>query len=202
MSVEEQEKLFSRFSQASPRTHIKYGGSGLGLFISKSLATLQGGAIGVYSEGNLGSTFAFFIGVRMATPPTGHLATHAPQARPALYRTVTTEKAMRAVKLNVLVVEDNLVNQKVLRTQLQKLGWNISCAGDGKEALEWLKESVYWRANDTIEHPNTTPAQTRHEVDIILMDIEMPIMVRLCAQVGRELAADYQRSRTDLLAHV
>jgi signal transduction histidine kinase len=67
MSVEEQEKLFSRFSQASPRTHIKYGGSGLGLFISKSLATLQGGAIGVYSEGNLGSTFAFFIGVRMAT---------------------------------------------------------------------------------------------------------------------------------------
>jgi len=178
MSVEEQEKLFTRFSQATPRTHIKYGGSGLGLFISKSLATLQGGAIGVYSEGDLGSTFAFFIGVRMATPPAEYLATRALQARPALHRTVTADKAMRAVKLNVLVVEDNLVNQKVLKNQLQKLGWNISCAGDGKEALEWLKESIYWRANDTNEPHNTTPAQTRHEVDIILMDIEMPVMVR------------------------
>jgi CheY-like chemotaxis protein len=185
MTVKEQEKLFSRFSQATPRTHIKYGGSGLGLFISKSLATLQGGAIGVFSEGDVGSTFAFFIGVRKAEPPAGQLGIQSSQVRPVLHRTITIDQAMRAVKLNVLVVEDNLVNQVVLKKQLQKFGWNISVAGDGQEALDWLKETIYWRANDVKEHndiedsDHAPPPQTKHELDIILMDIEMPIMVRL-----------------------
>jgi hypothetical protein len=184
MTAKEQEKLFSRFSQATPRTHIKYGGSGLGLFISKSLATLQGGAIGVSSKGNVGSTFAFFVAARSAKPPAGQVGVQARKARPVPHRTVTTDEAMKAVKLNVLVVEDNLVNQKVLMMQLQKLGWNVSVAGDGEEALAWLKDSIYWRANDTeindrddTSH-HSTPTQTRHELDIILMDIEMPVMVR------------------------
>src|SRR5277367_3276527 len=53
--------LFQRFSQASPRTHVTYGGSGLGLFISKRLVELQGGRIYVDSIEGKGSTFSFFI---------------------------------------------------------------------------------------------------------------------------------------------
>ncbi|CAN9330058.1 unnamed protein product [Alternaria alternata] len=182
MTMDEQKKLFSRFSQATPRTHVKYGGSGLGLFISKSLTKLQGGAIGVHSEKEEGSTFAFFISTRLAHPPADHFAARAVQARPVPRRTMTGEEAMQTIKLNVLIVEDNLVNQKVLRKQLQKFGWNISVAGNGQEALEWLKDSVYWR-----NEKDSYSTEDKHELDIILMDIEMPIMDGLtCARLIRD----------------
>jgi CheY-like chemotaxis protein len=195
MSLNEQKRLFSRFSQATPRTHVKYGGSGLGLFISKSLTSLQGGAIGVHSEKDVGSTFAFFVGTRLAHPPSG-ASTHAPQVRPQLQRADSIQEAMQAVKLDVLIVEDNLVNQKVLKKQLQKFGWNVSVAGNGQEALEWLKESVYWRsvtqngdektgANERVQDVGAT--EGKHELDIILMDIEMPIMDGLtCSRLIRD----------------
>ncbi|CAN9475438.1 unnamed protein product [Alternaria alternata] len=185
MTMDEQKKLFSRFSQATPRTHVKYGGSGLGLFISKSLTKLQGGAIGVHSEKEEGSTFAFFISTRLAHPPADHVAARAVQARPVPRRTMTGEEAMQTIKLNVLIVEDNLVNQKVLRKQLQKFGWNISVAGNGQEALEWLKDSVYWR-----NEKDSSNTEDKHELDIILMDIEMPIMD------GLDLRPPHPRLRT------
>jgi CheY-like chemotaxis protein len=186
MTTEEQKKLFSRFSQATPRTHVKYGGSGLGLFISKTLATLQGGAIGVASKEKVGSIFAFFVGARTAYAPVGEsLRTH-----PGLQRTVSTESAMRKAELRVLIVEDNLVNQKVLKRQLQKFGWDVSVAGDGEQALEWLKNSVYWHGNSnqadtraTGELEKEQPGHSKNEFDIILMDIEMPVMDGLtCAR--------------------
>jgi len=79
MTHDEQKNLFSRFAQATPRTHVKYGGSGVGLFISKSLATLQGGAIGVVSEADVGSTFAFFMSTRLAEAPVDHVVGRASQ---------------------------------------------------------------------------------------------------------------------------
>jgi hypothetical protein len=69
LSPEEKKLLFQRFSQASPRTHVQYGGSGLGLFISRELTELQGGEIGVSSEAGIGSTFAFYIKSRRSHKP-------------------------------------------------------------------------------------------------------------------------------------
>ncbi|UPX20646.1 uncharacterized protein EKO05_0010873 [Ascochyta rabiei] len=194
MTFDEQQKLFSRFTQATPRTHVKYGGSGLGLFISKSLATLQGGAIGVASDPDIGSTFAFFVRTRKATPPDGQSL----KIRSGLQRTISTENVMKDVKLSILIVEDNLVNQRVLKKQLTKFGWNISVAGDGQQALDWLKGSVYWRGTPRNNHDTTTEeeeveyfsAPRQHDVDIIFMDIEMPVMDGLtCAQRIREYEA-------------
>lgn len=194
MTHAEQKKLFSRFTQATPRTHVKYGGSGLGLFISKSLATVQGGAIGVTSDPDVGSTFAFFISTRKATPPIGQSL----QVRPGPQRTRSTETAMQGVRLSILIVEDNLVNQKVLKKQLSKFGWNISVAGDGQQALDWLKGSVYWRGTPKNNHESITEEEEAeyfttprpHDVDIIFMDIEMPVMDGLtCAQRIREYEA-------------
>lgn len=69
LTEEEKKVLFLRFSQASPRTHVQYGGSGLGLFISRELTELQGGEIGVASEAGKGSTFAFYVKARRTSPP-------------------------------------------------------------------------------------------------------------------------------------
>jgi hypothetical protein len=174
MTANEQTNLFTRFTQATPKTYVKYGGSGLGLFISKSLTVLQNGAIGVNAESAVG----------LADPPATHIASQDQEPGLVLSRTMSADEAMRAVRLDILIVEDNLVNQKVLKKQLQKFGWNISVAGNGEEALKWLKGSIYWhpKEDDTNktglkgESESFTPSDDRHELDIILMDIEMPIM--------------------------
>lgn len=61
LTEEEMKTLFQRFKQASARTHVKYGGSGLGLFISRRLCEMHNGAIGVASRPGVGSTFAFYV---------------------------------------------------------------------------------------------------------------------------------------------
>jgi len=137
LTGEEKELLFERFSQASPRTHAQYGGSGLGLFISRQLAELHGGQIGVASEAGVGSTFGFFIAGRRADPPR-HITPlgmplvgrdigekvsvrqRTPLRRqdldaivsPASLVMAHTSSAFEPKDLHILVVEDNLINQK------------------------------------------------------------------------------------------
>lgn len=69
MKPDELERIFLRFQQSSHKTHIEYGGSGLGLFISRELARLQGGQIGVHSQHGVGSTFEFYIKARRCDAP-------------------------------------------------------------------------------------------------------------------------------------
>ena len=71
LSPDEAEALFIRFSQGSPRTHIQYGGNGLGLFISRKIVELQGGAIGFSSNTDQGSIFTFYIKVCRSISITG-----------------------------------------------------------------------------------------------------------------------------------
>ncbi|KAK2030198.1 hsp90-like protein [Colletotrichum zoysiae] len=194
---DEKKLLFQRFSQASPRTHVQYGGSGLGLFISRMLAELQGGQIGVVSEKGIGSTFAFYVKCRKTPTPSSESATLSALnlARPqksgaapgpstlpptTLPRRASYKKPVVAAPplYDVLIVEDNIVNQRVLRKQLQNCGNNTHVANHGGEALDQLKKSRFWAGKEA----------EGFDLSVILMDLEMPVMDGMtCAKRIREL---------------
>lgn len=160
---EQKSRIFGRFSQASPRTHSNYGGSGLGLFISREMIELQGGEIGVRSRPGHGATFAFYVAARTADAP--QTTPQQSSLSPALPLGRRPSENARA-KYSILVVEDNLVNQKILRMQLQKLGHEVHVVSHGREALEFLQTTSCWEGRS---------ARDTH-VSVILMDIEMPVM--------------------------
>ena len=171
MTAEETKLLFQRFSQVSPRTHTKYGGSGLGLFIARLLAQLQGGEIGVSSTPSKGTTFAFYIKVRRLVPkatPSSVPVVPETNIAPAEDGRVTSPPNVRATQrqatVNILVVEDNLVNQKVLSRQLRTLGFHVDVANNGQEAIDFLQSTCHWKGNEKVKKGLT----------LILMDIEMP----------------------------
>ncbi|KAK4987341.1 hypothetical protein LTR50_004676 [Elasticomyces elasticus] len=212
LSEEEKKLLFLRFSQASPRTHVQYGGSGLGLFISRELTELQGGEIGVASEAGKGSTFAFYVKARRSAAPAeaatavvGRNATDAKSTKDKAAATMAkTAKAgdklvvpspstrspspkskSESERLKVLIVEDNLVNQRVLQKQLKNLGCVVHVANHGGEALEKLRQSNYWSAGPDEKNG---AGKERIELSVVLMDQEMPVMDGLtCTRKIREL---------------
>ena len=139
------------------------------------LAGLQGGRIGLVSEPGVGSTFAFYIKVKKV--PTSE------QAETARRRVSETPKnhlssIPKKEHLDILLVEDNILNQKILKKQLSQKGHNVHIANHGVGALDYLKTTRYWRDNES----------TGVDVDIILMDWEMPIMNGIdCIKEIREL---------------
>ncbi|KZL83594.1 hsp90-like protein [Colletotrichum incanum] len=215
LSEDEKSNLFNRFVQASSRTHVKYGGSGLGLFISRRLTELQKGAIGVASLPGVGSTFAFFIeayvpteasrreaesaaaAVRMATLAT---AASTPLTIPRV-RVPTNEQRTPGSRPKpqshdprldgILVVEDNLINQQITRRGLQDRGFTVDVANHGIEALERLMQSMSLQHQEEQEYFSQSSSSTQAPavaINLILMDIEMPVQDGLtCTRRIREL---------------
>ncbi|KEF57102.1 uncharacterized protein A1O9_07292 [Exophiala aquamarina CBS 119918] len=212
----EKKQLFQRFSQASPRTHVTYGGSGLGLFISRELVELQGGEIGVASESEKGSVFAFYVKARRSsngpveiyedplTSPSqsmksskasGLVGTNS-NIPAATLKGLSSSESTRPSEstttqtktLHVLVVEDNLINQKVLAAQLRKIGCVVYVANHGGEAIDQIRLSKFSRDR----------VKDGAEIDVVLMDLEMPVMDgQTCARTLREM-----QNRGELVAHI
>lgn len=153
------EHVFDRFWQADSNVTRKYGGTGLGLNIAKQLVDLQGGAMFVKSEFNVGSVFSFWIPYK--------------KTNEILSAAVTkNEKFMMEdlKNLNMLMVEDNLLNVKLISSLFSENNLKLQVVENGKACIDKLKEyqnsANVWNENET----------TLGGFDIILMDIEMPIM--------------------------
>jgi len=162
--------LFQRFSQATPRTHVTYGGSGLGLFISKRLVELQGGRIYVDSVAGKGSTFTFYIEVERSTtvakqssPPTPVKAKEEeiPEEGDKQTHVLVVEVRLFFPWLLWLMWQDNLINQRLLKKQLIGSGYRVSVANHGQEAIDKI---LACQDSD------------KDAIDIVLMDVEMPIL--------------------------
>ena len=134
-------RVFERFVQADTSTTRRYGGSGLGLAISSRLVEMMGGTLAVESEPGMGSTFSFTIPL----PVSELVWEEAPSG--------TVEPSL--LGLNLLVAEDNPVNVKVLRRQLESLGCTCQIVEDGALALT------------AMESAPRLP-------DVVLMDCHMP----------------------------
>ncbi|GAB7351221.1 hypothetical protein MBLNU459_g1657t2 [Dothideomycetes sp. NU459] len=205
LTEDEMKLLFQRFAQASPKTYTQYGGSGLGLFISKELTELQGGQIGVIGEAGAGCTFAFYIKARRCPDPP---RSQSQSRRASLSKTESetrissqsngTGKSLSSrngsitngtksflSELHILIVEDNKINQKVMSAQLKRLGCTVHTVDHGLDALTFLSTTSFYRSG---EHP----------LSLILMDLEMPVMDGLtCVRRIRQL----QRTK-EIISHV
>lgn len=196
LQQEEMMRLFHRFQQATKKTHIKYGGSGLGLFISRELTETMGGEIGVLSEPGKGSTFAFYIKVTRALPPDDHAQILRPAASPTSSRRPSelldkinrisrqlSNPVVAPPRLSVLLVEDNIINAQVLMKQLERAGCIVYIANHGIEALDFLTNCKAW--HKPVEDSPLI------ELDCILMDVEMPLLDGLtCTRRIRALERD------------
>jgi signal transduction histidine kinase/CheY-like chemotaxis protein len=124
MTKEEQENLFQPFSQADNSITRKYGGTGLGLVISKQLTDMMGGDIWVESTPSAGSTFYFTVQFGKQTKQ--------PKAR---YCDVE-----HPASLNILIVDDNDTSRDILTRQLGHFQWTVNQADCGEAAIQMLKE--------------------------------------------------------------
>jgi len=164
--------LFQKFEQADASTTRRFGGTGLGLSICRELAQLMGGDITVTSQVGKGSVF-------LATLPLDR-ATGAEAVVSAATASGAADADLGERELKVLAAEDNPVNQMVLKTLLHQAGVHPRLVSDGKAALE------AWEAGDW---------------DLILMDMQMPIMDGLDAtRAIRAREAVTGRARTPIVA--
>lgn len=157
MSDEQLSRLFQAFVQVDSSAARRFGGTGLGLVISKRICQLLGGDIKVTSQVNVGTRFRAQLPVDpqrlqlQATP-----VTHDPVTAPK----VTTTAGTALAGLRVLVAEDGLDNQKLIGFRLKKEGADFRIVGDGAAAVVAVNE-----ANE-----NGQP------YDIVLMDMQMPVL--------------------------
>jgi signal transduction histidine kinase len=140
MTEEVRVRLFQSFSQADASTSRKFGGTGLGLTISKELVHLMGGEISVSSEFGKGTCFWFDLPYKpTATPKDSNVV----------------QDFVSFTDKHILLVEDNIVNQKVATKLIEKFGIRVTVAENGQKALDILGEQ---------------------QVDLVFMDCQMPVM--------------------------
>lgn len=132
MSVEEQSKLFQSFQQGDTSTTRKFGGTGLGLVISKQLASLMEGDVGVISTSGLGSTFWFVVRLAFGKAPL-ELDSMTDTQQPPIW--------LKGV--DILLAEDNLFNQQLAIDLLEDAGVGVIVASNGKEALANVRERSF-----------------------------------------------------------
>jgi PAS domain S-box-containing protein len=149
ISAEQQKGLFEAFKQAEEGTTRRYGGTGLGLFITKKILEMMDAEISIESELGVGSNFSFDLRLKETT------IEMAPETR-------TDQIRFGKQQVNVLVAEDNTANQTIIKKLLTYADIAFEIVDNGLQAVEAVKKKTY---------------------DMVLMDLQMPVMDGLTATI-------------------
>ncbi len=153
ISKEQLAKIFGAFNQGDSGTTRRFGGTGLGLAVTRQLVELMGGRIDVSSEINKGSIFSINISFPIVIDPKTIDGIKKEDVSSA--EVIENPLEEMPVSRHILLVEDNIVNQKVAQALLKKMGYQVSIADNGRIAVEMCQNQAY---------------------DFILMDCQMPEM--------------------------
>ena len=166
---EDQERIFRPFTQADASTTRNYGGTGLGLTISRKLVELMDGQLRVESLPDQGSTFSFTVSLKI------------PQIAPTESSETgqSPHPSARRRALQILLAEDTPTNQKVAQYLLTKRGHIVEIARNGRQALELVAQREY---------------------DVVLMDVQMPVMDGFQATSAIRALADPAKARLPIIA--
>ena len=175
ITAEQQAHIFEGFAQAETSISRRFGGTGLGLGISRRLVGLMGGDLKVSSTLGVGSVFSFALRFPVAevpAPPPDNDGKDTAAAKPS-------GSGRRLEGLRVLLVEDNLINQMVAQELLQREGAQVSLAENGQLAVDRL-------------------LATPKAFDAVLMDLQMPVMDGL--QATRHIRQQLRLTRLPIIA--
>jgi len=170
-------RLFQRFSQGDESRSRRFGGTGLGLEISRSLARLMGGDIAVSSQLGSGSSFVFTVPLSVVSVVS--VPSELSQAAPAPLEPPPVAQGWHGRSLQVLVAEDNEVNRMVMEAILSGMGHAVGFAENGEQAVSLASERDW---------------------DIVLMDLHMPIMDGLEATRAIRAQSHARRAAVPIVA--
>ena len=151
MTDEQIEKIFDPFTQAESGTTRQYGGTGLGLSITKNILDLMGGKLSVESKLGLGSKFSFSLVFNTITAADDRIKND----------NILKEVEKPVFDGEILLCEDNIMNQQVIREHLARIGLKTIIAENGKVGVDIVQSRV--KNNDRL-------------FDLIFMDVHMPVM--------------------------
>lgn len=161
------DRLFQRFSQGDAGIARRYGGTGLGLEISRTLARMMGGDISVSSRLGQGSCFTVLLPLSLGEQPPALVEVPTPAQAPS--PPTPEAEPMAAGPLDILVVEDDPSCRLYLSTLLDQLGHRVRQVNDGAQALDALND---------------------HWADVVLMDMHMPVLDGLATTRRLRLRSD------------
>ncbi len=155
MTAEQQHKVFQNFNQADVSTTRQYGGTGLGLTISSELVSKLGGNLTLMSEVDVGSTFSFQISNKLQEKNEIVELIHKVATESEVLDECVQDENKFQVKGSILLVEDMPDNQELISYYLENLGTTVTTVAHGKKAVELTSRMTF---------------------DLVLMDMQMPIM--------------------------